>query len=1489
MKGFEYPVAVSNSLFTFQSAKTRWKAELNKFHDLKVNVVSGNGCHRSPTCDVSVCDYLTFLEIMKSDLPWTKALGCLILDLRHSAFDSDRIDNSTLGTDIFEWWNSIIKFVSKFPQSNRLIIEHLGLTLNDTHAIKSECNGTIRHGTKLLAMKLAFVYPSLFYSQTPSTGKRVVSWAKSQKSSLNTLKLNRKNDTISSLQMIWFILDELLLSIRFTIDSVAVKNGVVQDHWEVRVCPLTPLQDREYVCHCLDIEGSQRNKFSQPINLDTSSRDHDLLREHLKSQTQDAISNVLVNLRKVCIHSNLDDILSTLPLFQRPGFKVNRSIRRSGSILLRGATSEPNIEAAQSVLEKSAKMKELLSVLTKQCGFSVASEPEATQNPSNKEFEMRGAPEMAALKKIVILASLVEAQVLTSFFLSCVGIHHELLIATGLKTEDDCILSSKPSTDSHLFNLTTAAAWNWSQSILSQFNTNEATDGYIHRTCNIIISSPVTLSSVNGGICPTSADVVISIDEDWSGRDATHVMSIAKKIRYKKQNSTEPSSSCKFIKIVCENTYEEKIICEREERNVSIQNYSHDEIHTKSLKFKPDNTPKEKNGCNSASSTRPRSVDSNDVGMNTAKLDLDFSIMDHIYNRSSMRFNQMPQNNTHRIPLLTKFAHENISILFTQENEWPYFYGLRLPVTKSEGSLHTYSPSKLPLDIIEPAHVLPSSFTYAPIWHYVQLFVQFSYNVSRSLDETTRDRDSRSHAHSNVAQNYDVEIKEEPTSSKNIAVNIASTSDASSLLIYEMPLPKQQACCVSKERENSWVEHLLGRKRRFDELQVPRASNNQTASLQQLETAFDLNPFILGFCTPRSSAFHNVPDNNHGFEPLVYVPTFLRLLLNAIRATVNNSTAPSNIMKRKATATESSHVNQKRLKFSDPSEKKISSIPQHQLPTSFTPYDEQLVDATGENDWFDLEAETNPYSGFLGSEDTDIEFLEGYLESDVKKVTTRQQWPSTNSVILVVQKHPMRMGSFKREKKVVQSSLSSLVGNACQNDVSAPKLLNSEPEQQFADHDERKTDIKKSKKHQQSLFASAQDRIAVLHFKKEKPLGRSFAIREGIRFNLASSLIGSVRLRFRLSDVLSNTNIHTRFMRSHHSSMIPYLRSGHKEFGPFLFGVRASQNVLKLIRRERSRSGITLPMGVKRPRLARKLTSSLEETKEPWTDTEDKLLRESVLKYGMNWQLASRSVSDFNLSRPQDVLLTSRRSPNQCQLRWESVTTEKGDAISCVTESTASCDSSSNSKIFLFPDNSINNRNEYFIHRNSSAAKTPDQKHSRPHYYGPWIRNPNSIPSPDISPENSNGASKSVSDRIKQLKETSKKRRITTTTIPGSTTVGNETSVRLVPVHSSHRESIQAATSNWPQPRKDMWPMEFLEYTAKSKAGPPVVDSNNSKQEVARAIPSHPTRPSSSQQPHPAQPVPYTPAYANLMQGNPPYYGIYPNQHRPHHPPKPPS
>eukprot|EP00957_Ditylum_brightwellii_P185899 14153171-Ditylum_brightwellii.AAC.1 len=72
----------------------------------------------------------------------------------------------------------------------------------------------------------------------------------------------------------------------------------------------------------------------------------------------------------------------------------------------------------------------------------------------------------------------------------------------------------------------------------------------------IIIASAVAVGSNHGGLYASAADVVISVDEDWSGRGNSFIDSILSRIRTRHYTVKSEGSNCKFIKLISENTCE---------------------------------------------------------------------------------------------------------------------------------------------------------------------------------------------------------------------------------------------------------------------------------------------------------------------------------------------------------------------------------------------------------------------------------------------------------------------------------------------------------------------------------------------------------------------------------------------------------------------------------------------------------------------------------------------------------------------------------------------------------------------------------------------------------------------------------------------------------------------------------------------------------------------------------------------------------------------
>jgi hypothetical protein len=209
----------------------------------------------------------------------------------------------------------------------------------------------------------------------------------------------------------------------------------------------------------------------------------------------------------------------------------------------RGTSGEPNSDVAREMME-SHKMKELLVLLVNELGVDIGEENTVClPKPTTDGVSVNE-------KKALILASRSKSRKSISFFLSCLGIRNRVLEAT-------C-----------------AAGWERIQNSIVLFN------GKSDCRTNIIISSPSIVSSLNGGVCPTAADVVISVDQDF-GSEA-HLASLVKKIRRNKQNG-----SCKFVKITdngaigsAEGAKDNGLVCNGNSLVASGSHSSHVKIHT---------------------------------------------------------------------------------------------------------------------------------------------------------------------------------------------------------------------------------------------------------------------------------------------------------------------------------------------------------------------------------------------------------------------------------------------------------------------------------------------------------------------------------------------------------------------------------------------------------------------------------------------------------------------------------------------------------------------------------------------------------------------------------------------------------------------------------------------------------------------------------------------------------------------------------------------
>ena len=318
-----------------------------------------------------VCDYASFLELaaiprllhkkcnnMSKEANRTNNFASLVLDLRHpSASFHEAAAPSPI--ENVKWWIRLNNFVTGCRRGmKRLVIERTDLPQNRFFSPgRAEGPGgrESRVDEMMLAMKVAFAYhPFMFSSGRASIGKRVVSWARRRARRKKSKSEKYQSVLVASLRRIYGLIA----------DSACVEephppnNKRCHRHfaWELRTCSLGKPQQAAYDRCCLDVQGSDED-----------------------------VAEGLLRLRKICIHSDLEDFIGRMLAHPLPGILSSaRSYRgRNGSILASGLTafSEPEAYAAKLVMRKSSKMRELLRVLVCDCGFEAAG-----------KFDLLGAP-----------------------------------------------------------------------------------------------------------------------------------------------------------------------------------------------------------------------------------------------------------------------------------------------------------------------------------------------------------------------------------------------------------------------------------------------------------------------------------------------------------------------------------------------------------------------------------------------------------------------------------------------------------------------------------------------------------------------------------------------------------------------------------------------------------------------------------------------------------------------------------------------------------------------------------------------------------------------------------------------------------------------------------------------------------------------------------------------------------------------------------------
>lgn len=428
----------------------------------------------------------------------------------------------------FEWWNQIIGD-AVCSSTKCVLVETSGIS-DDFEFLESSKASPVhtKDRVDLIASKVAFLYHTIFQSKLKTYCRRALWWAKRHYSM-------SKNDSelpggVKGLLL--QILDSITCRLDLKNMNVEVTESILPQ-WSLQTCPLSSTQREAYDRTCLFLGGSFHNGGKKSEQLLSSAKS-------------------LLRLRRACFHSNLHEFANSVRF---------RNCASSYPLKYSDSCSQPNVAEAKALLTESSKLKQLLLILCKDCGFDV---PEKGFLLGSKAPQKGKRASLARKKKVLILASLPEVLLLISSFLNTIGIAHDLLFPPYLTmTHSENNDPSLVIDDRHM-------VWAHFQNSIKQYDTKNSngTQSESRFGPDVLISSPTLLGSSSLGIGASSAEVVISMDEDWSGRTDLSLYSILEKNRINNLLKGDRH----YIKLISEGTCEQTFLsCDTKFKDTSVE------------------------------------------------------------------------------------------------------------------------------------------------------------------------------------------------------------------------------------------------------------------------------------------------------------------------------------------------------------------------------------------------------------------------------------------------------------------------------------------------------------------------------------------------------------------------------------------------------------------------------------------------------------------------------------------------------------------------------------------------------------------------------------------------------------------------------------------------------------------------------------------------------------------------------------------------------
>lgn len=486
--------------------------------------------------DVIVCEY-SCLDQMERTLSKRKLVAhSIVVDLRHplARFRSVEVPSGATSTKDWnfpsellapEWWDTLI-LIMKPTNTRQLLIEHSG---EDPLALSKSGIGD-KEILEILANRAACIIgPDVFRSSTYTIHRQVLTWARHQ----------RRKEIADKGARVRKALSDAIAPMCFYVRDPIVKSS--DSEWKVRTCSMTVAQRQDYENCCREVRGALSSALVDEWNSASDSFSPGLL-----------ASSALLRLRHQCFHPDGHTILDNLLSRKRQGEELcsdERTTSTEQSKNVRGNSAQPDLDFANLLLRKSSKLKELISILKSEAGYRIDIEDTNLRSPVDSAENENTLEDGDRPKKVAILVGLSEAQQLVSLFLNSIGIQNDLMRRESLvgpgALEDIC--------NEHQ----NSVVWAKRQTILSRFSDHMSdVDDTVTCSSNIIIASPSHLVGWNNGLGIEGADVIVSMDDDWTGRGAYMVNTL---IRRSLSRSECVDKEIDLIRLVCADTIETNI------------------------------------------------------------------------------------------------------------------------------------------------------------------------------------------------------------------------------------------------------------------------------------------------------------------------------------------------------------------------------------------------------------------------------------------------------------------------------------------------------------------------------------------------------------------------------------------------------------------------------------------------------------------------------------------------------------------------------------------------------------------------------------------------------------------------------------------------------------------------------------------------------------------------------------------------------------------